>query len=73
MVKTQKNTEELLDASKKVGLEVKAERTKYMFMCRHQTTGQNHYVMVIINPLKTRQCSDNLKRRYHIRIAPTRK
>jgi hypothetical protein len=30
----QKNTEALLDASKEVGLEVNAEKTKYMLMSR---------------------------------------
>jgi hypothetical protein len=39
-----KNTEALLDASKEVGLEVNAEKSKYMFMSHHQTTGQNHYI-----------------------------
>jgi hypothetical protein len=38
-----KNTEALLDASKEVGLEVNAEKTKYMFISHHQTAGQNHY------------------------------
>jgi hypothetical protein len=33
------NTETLLDASKEVGLEVNAEKTRYMFMSRHQTAG----------------------------------
>jgi hypothetical protein len=36
----------LLDASKEVGPEVNAEKTKYMFMSHHQTTGQNHYIWV---------------------------
>jgi hypothetical protein len=36
----------VLDASKEVGLEVNAEKTKYMFMSYHQTTGQNHYIKV---------------------------
>jgi hypothetical protein len=31
-----KNTETLIDASKEVGLEVNAEKTKYMLMSRHQ-------------------------------------
>jgi hypothetical protein len=35
-----KNTEALLDASKEVGLEVNAEKTRYMFMSDHQTTGE---------------------------------
>jgi nitrous oxide reductase len=38
----QKNTETFVDASKKVGLEVKAEKTKYMLLSRHQNAGQNH-------------------------------
>jgi hypothetical protein len=37
-----KNTETLLDASKKVGLEINAEKTKYMslLLSRHQNAGQ---------------------------------
>jgi hypothetical protein len=34
-----KNAEALLDASKEIGLEVNSEKTKYMFMSRHQTAG----------------------------------
>jgi hypothetical protein len=33
-----KERETLLDGSKEVGLEVNAEKTKYMFMLRYQTT-----------------------------------
>jgi hypothetical protein len=33
-----KHKEALLDASKEVGLDVNAEKTKYMFMSHHQTT-----------------------------------
>jgi hypothetical protein len=36
------NTQTLLDASKEVGLEVNAEKTKYMLLSRHQNAGQNH-------------------------------
>jgi hypothetical protein len=32
-----KNAEAPLDASKEIGLEVNSEKTKYMFMSRHQT------------------------------------
>jgi hypothetical protein len=39
-----KNAESLLDASKKTGLEVNSEKTKYMFMFRHQTAGQSNYI-----------------------------
>jgi hypothetical protein len=41
-----KNTEALLDASKEIGLEVNSEKTKYMFMSRHQTAGQSNYIRV---------------------------
>jgi hypothetical protein len=37
-----KNAEVLLDASKEIGLEVNSEKTKYMFMSRHQTAGQSN-------------------------------
>jgi hypothetical protein len=36
----QKNTETLIDASKKVGLEINKEKTKYMLLSRHQNAGQ---------------------------------
>jgi hypothetical protein len=39
-----KNTEALLIASKKTGLEVNAEKTKYMVMSRDQIAGQNGYI-----------------------------
>jgi hypothetical protein len=35
-----KNTQTLIDAGKKVGLEVNAEKTKYMLVSRHQNTGK---------------------------------
>jgi hypothetical protein len=35
-----------LDASKETGLEVHFEKTKYMFMTRHQTTRQSNYIRV---------------------------
>jgi hypothetical protein len=41
-----KNTKTLLDASKEIGLEVNSEKTKYMFMSRHQTAGQSNYIRV---------------------------
>jgi hypothetical protein len=36
-----KNTEALAIASKEIGLEVNAEKTKYMVMSRDQNSGQN--------------------------------
>jgi hypothetical protein len=41
-----KNAEALLDAGKEIGLEVNSEKTKCMFMSRHQTTGQSYYIRV---------------------------
>jgi hypothetical protein len=40
-----KNTEALLNDSEKTGLEViQRKLCTYMFMSRHQTTGQIHYI-----------------------------
>jgi hypothetical protein len=36
-----KNTQTLTDTTKEVGLEVNAEKTKYMLLPRHQNAGQN--------------------------------
>jgi hypothetical protein len=36
-----KNTETLIDVSKKVGLEINVEKIKYMLLSRHQNVGQN--------------------------------
>jgi hypothetical protein len=36
-----KNTGTLIDASKEVGLEISAEKTKYMLLSRQQNVGQN--------------------------------
>jgi hypothetical protein len=41
-----KNAETLLDASKKISLEVNSNKTKYMFMSCHQTAGQINYISV---------------------------
>jgi hypothetical protein len=38
--------QKLLDASKEIGLEVNSEKTKYMFMSRHQRAGQSNYIRV---------------------------
>jgi hypothetical protein len=40
------NTKTLVDASKEVGLEVNAEKTKYMLLPRHQNAGQNHNIKI---------------------------
>jgi hypothetical protein len=39
-----KNKEALIDASTEVGLEVNAEKTKYMLLSSHQNVGQNHNI-----------------------------
>jgi hypothetical protein len=41
-----KNTETLTEVSKKVGLEVNTEKTKYMLLSRHQSAGQNHDIKI---------------------------
>jgi hypothetical protein len=41
-----KNTETLIDASKEVGLEINAEKTKCMLLSRHQTVGQNRDIKI---------------------------
>jgi hypothetical protein len=41
-----KNTEALLIASKEIGLEVNAEKTKYMVMSRDQNMRQNGYIQI---------------------------
>jgi hypothetical protein len=41
-----KNTEALVVASKENGLEVNAEKTKYMVMSRDQNAGQNHNIKI---------------------------
>jgi hypothetical protein len=41
-----KNAEDLVIASKETGLEVNAEKTKYMVMSRNQNAGQNHNIKV---------------------------
>jgi hypothetical protein len=40
------NTEPLLGASRDVGLEINAEKTKYMIMCRHPNSGQNQNIRI---------------------------
>jgi hypothetical protein len=38
------NTETLLEASRDIGLEINAEKTKYMIMYRHPNSGQNQTI-----------------------------
>jgi hypothetical protein len=39
-----KNTEALVAATKEIGLEVNADKTKYMVMSRDQNVGRNHSI-----------------------------
>jgi hypothetical protein len=48
------NTETLIDASKEIGLEVNAEKTKCMLLSRHQNAEQNYDIKV------TNICFDNV-------------
>jgi hypothetical protein len=41
-----KNTETLIHDSKEVGLEVNAEKAKYMLLSRHQNAGQNRNMKI---------------------------
>jgi hypothetical protein len=41
-----RNTENLIAASKEVGLEVRAGKTKYMLLPRRQNAGQNHVMKI---------------------------
>jgi hypothetical protein len=41
-----KNTEALIVASKEIGPEVNAEKTKHMVMSRNQNAGQNHNIKI---------------------------
>jgi hypothetical protein len=43
---TKKNTENLIDASKEVSLNVNAEKSKYMLLSHHQNAQQNHDIKI---------------------------
>jgi hypothetical protein len=43
----EKNTETLIYTSKEVGLEVNADKTKYMLLSRHQNAGQNRDIKTV--------------------------
>jgi hypothetical protein len=42
----QENSETLLEASRDIGLEINAEKTKYMIMSRHPNPGQNQNIRI---------------------------
>jgi hypothetical protein len=43
---TKKNVEDLVILGKEIGLEVNAEKTKYMVMSRNQNAGHNHNINI---------------------------
>jgi outer membrane lipopolysaccharide assembly protein LptE/RlpB len=51
---TKKNTETLTDASMEAGIEVTANKTKYMLLTRHQNVGQNRDIKI------ANSCFDNV-------------
>jgi hypothetical protein len=42
----EENSETLLQASRDIGLEINAEKTKYMTMSRHPNSGQNQNIRI---------------------------
>jgi hypothetical protein len=42
------NTETILEASRDVGLEINAQKTKYMIMSRHENSGQKHNIRIAL-------------------------
>jgi hypothetical protein len=46
------NTESLLEASRDVGLEINAEKTKTMIMSHHLNSGQNQNIRIANESLK---------------------
>jgi hypothetical protein len=55
------NAEALVVATKKIGLEVKADKTKYMIMSRDRNAGRGHSVK--IDDSSTERSSNIWKRR----------
>jgi hypothetical protein len=41
------NSETLLEASRDIGLEINAEKTKYMIMSHHSNSGQNQNIRIV--------------------------
>jgi hypothetical protein len=48
-INTRKNMETLIYATKKVGLEINVEKTRYMLLSRHQNVGRNRDDVEIAN------------------------
>jgi len=68
-----KNREALLEVSKEIGLEVNAERTKYMIMSFHQNIGQNHSLLILSKSFEIVAKFKYWEQQQQIRIAFTTK
>jgi hypothetical protein len=53
-----KNTENLIDDGKEVGLKVKSEKTKDLLLPCHENAGQNHNIKINNRALKVWQSSN---------------
>jgi hypothetical protein len=53
---TMRNTETAIEASKKVGLEVNAEKTDYMLMSHHQNAAENHNMKTVNRSFENVAC-----------------
>ena len=60
------NAESLLVATKEIGLEVNADKTKYMVMSRDRNAGRGHSAKIV--PLKGWKSSNIWERREQIKI-----
>jgi hypothetical protein len=62
---TKKNTNDLVFAGKETGLEVNADKTKYMVMSRDQNAGRSHNIKIDNRPFERveefKYCETNLK------------
>jgi hypothetical protein len=62
-----KNKVILIDASKEVGLEISVEKTKYMFLSRHQNVGRNRDIKI------ANRSSENMSQLKYLRTTVTDK
>jgi hypothetical protein len=68
-----KNTEALLKASREVGLEVNTKKTKYTAMSHHQSSRENHNLLIANNSFENVTNFKYLKQQYQIKIALMKK
>jgi hypothetical protein len=67
-----KNTETLLDASRDIGLEINAEKTKYMIMSRHPNSGQNQNIRIANESFERWQSSNTWGLKHRLRVFENR-